>query len=104
MGCLFRLILFPFELIFDAILEGWFALMQWIVPEERLGFFSRWGLKILVGVFSIALLLVFLFGVLVAAFTEATVTDLWPYIFIPLGISVLQIVFGIAVRIKSRKK
>ncbi len=31
MGCL----LFPFELIFDGVLEGWFCLMQWIDTKDN---------------------------------------------------------------------
>jgi hypothetical protein len=38
-----------------------------------------------------------------AIFTEATALDLWKLIFIPLGISIVQILIGIIVRVTSRK-
>ncbi len=111
MGCLFKLLFFPFtllfdviELIFEEILEGWFTLMCWIVPERHLGKKTRIALKIIIGILSFALFLIFIIGVLGAALTEATVMDLWKLIFIPLGISILQIFVGLIVRVIARKK
>jgi hypothetical protein len=111
MGCLFKLLFLPFtllfdviELIFEEILEGWFTLMCWIVPTRHLGQKSRVAIKIIIGIFSFALFLIFTIGVLGAALTEATVMDLWKPIFIPLGISILQITVGLIVRVIARKK
>lgn len=111
MGCLFKLLFLPFtllfdviELIFEEILEGWFILMCWIVPTRHLGQKSRVAIKIIIGIFSFALFLIFTIGVLGAALTEATVMDLWKPIFIPLGISILQIAVGLIVRLIARKK
>ena len=78
--------------------------MQWVIPKKNLGQSTRLALKIVVGIFSGALLIVFLIGILAAALTEATVIDLWKWIFIPTGISFAQIILGIIVRIVSRKK
>ena len=44
MGCL----LFPLELLFDGIIEGWFFLMEWIVPEHYISHTVRIVLKIFV--------------------------------------------------------
>ena len=52
----------------------------------------------------ITLFLIFTIGVLGAALTEATVMDLWKLIFIPLGISILQIFVGLIFRVIARKK
>ena len=48
MGCLF----FPLELLGDAIIEGWFFLMEWIIPERYFSRTFRTVLRILVWVFS----------------------------------------------------
>ena len=104
MGCLLEIILLPFELILELIVDGWFSLMQWIIPKKNIGKSTRLALKIVVGIFSGALLIVFLIGILAAALTDATVMDLWKWIFIPIGISLAQIILGIIVRIVTRKK
>lgn len=104
MGCLFELLLSPFEALFDLIINGWFSLMQWIIPEKYLGRTARFILKIIIGIFSAVLLLIFLLGILAAALTDATVMDLRKLIFIPLGISIAQIILGVIVRIFTRKK
>ena len=59
MGC----ILFPFELIFEGIIEGWFYLMQWFVPERVLRKGFRTALKIIVGIFTIILFLFMFLGI-----------------------------------------
>ena len=104
MGCIFRVIFFPIEIIVELIFEGWLSLMLWILPEKRMGKVAQTILKATVYIFSAILFVVFLLDILGAAFTEATVTDLWQMIFIPLGISLLQIIFGVIVRITARKK
>ena len=104
MGCLFELLLFPIEEFLDLIIGGWFELMQMIVPDKFItkGFWLV--LKIIVYIFSIAILVILIIGLLAALLTEATVLDLWKLIFIPLGISVVQILLGIIVRCITRKK
>ncbi len=104
MGCLFDLIELALELAVEAIVDGWFALMQWIIPEKYLGKTTRRVLKIIVSIFSTVLFITFLLGILAAALTDATVMDLWKLIFIPLGISLIQIILGIIVRIFTRKR
>ena len=60
MGCL----LLPFELILDLIIEGWFSLIQWILPEKIFSNVFRNVLKILIGIFSAILLIIFIIGIL----------------------------------------
>ncbi len=98
-----RWLLFPFELIFDLMMEGWFSLMQWIVPEKMFSTGFRIFLRIIIGIFSAVLFLLFIIGILGAIATEATIFDLWKLIFIPLGLGVVQIVLGIIVRCTAKK-
>ena len=104
MGCLLEALLFPFELLFDFIVDGYFQLMQMIVPDKFITTGTRIILKVIVYIFSIAVLVVFILGVLIALLTEATVLDLWKLIFIPLGIVVIQILLGLIIRCITRKK
>lgn len=99
MGCL----LLPFELIFDLIIEGWFSLMQWVVPKKTISTGFCTAFKILIGIYSAILMVIFIIGILCAIATELTVFDLWKLIFIPLGLSVIQIVLGIVVRCITKK-
>jgi len=101
MGCLF----FPLELLVDAIIEGWFFLMEWIIPERYLSRTFRTVLRILVWVFSALLLFVMLLGVFALISNDIYVKQIGKYMFfIPLGISAVQIIFGIIVRIVSKRK
>ena len=101
MGCLF----FPLELLGDAIIEGWFFLMEWIIPERYFSRTFRTVLRILVWVFSAFLLFVMLLGVFALISDDIYVRQIGKYmLFIPLGISVVQIIFGIIVRIVSKRK
>jgi len=101
MGCLF----FPLELLIDSIIEGWFFLMEWIIPERYLSRTLRTVLKILVWVFSAFLLFLMLLGVFALISDDIYVRQIGKYmLFIPLGISAVQIFFGIIVRLVSRKK
>ena len=101
MDCLF----FPLELLVDAIIEGWFFLMEWIIPEQYLSRTFRTVLRILVWVFSALLLFIMLLGVFALISDDIYVRQIGKYmLFIPLGISTVQIVFGIIVRIVSKRK
>ena len=101
MGCLF----FPLELLVDAIIDGWFLLMEWIIPERYLSHTFRTVFRILVWVFSALLLFVMLLGVFAIISDDIYVKQIGKYmLFIPLGISAVQIFFGIIVRIVSKKK
>jgi len=101
MGCL----LFPLELLVDFIIDGWFFLMEWIIPERYLSRTFRTVLRILVWVFSALLLFVMLLGVSAIVFGDIYVKQIGKYmLFIPLGISAVQISLGIIVRIVSKKK
>lgn len=47
---------FLIELIGDAIVDMWFAAMQWIIPEKFLGKGVRITLKLIIGVFPFSCL------------------------------------------------
>ena len=101
MGCLF----FPLELLVNAITDGWFFLMEWIIPDRYLSNTFRTVLKKLVWVFSVFLLLVMLLGVFAIISDDTYTKQIGRYmLFIPLGISAVQISLGIIVRIVSKKK
>ncbi len=104
MGCLLELLLLPFEALFELIIGGWFELMQWIVPDKYISRGLKIALKIVVGVFSAVVFIILIIGLLAALLTEATVFDLWKLIFIPLGISIVQILWGVIVRCITNKK
>lgn len=101
MGCL----LLPFELIFDAIMDGWFFLMQLIVPENKFSKGLRIILKILVGAFTIILFVIMFLGVFAILSDDADTRQLGKWmILVPLGLSVIQIVAGIIVRFARKGK
>ena len=101
MGCLF----FPLELLVEAIIEGWFFLMERIIPERYLSRTLRTVLRIFVWVFSAFLLFVMLLGVFAITSNDIYVKQIGKYMFfIPLGISAVQIFFGIIVCIVSKRK
>ncbi len=101
MGCL----LFPLELLVDGIIEGWLYLMEWIVPERYLSRTLRVVLKVFVWIFSALLLFIMLLGFFALISSDSDTHLLGKYmIFVPLGISAVQILIGIIVRIVSKKK
>lgn len=101
MGCLGFLL----ELIFDSVLEGYFALMQWIVPQKWIGKHFRTALKIIVGIFTCLLFIIMFLGFF-ALISDDADTKIWGryMVYIPLAISVVQILFGVVLRIITRKK
>lgn len=101
MGCL----LFPLELLVDGIIEGWFYLMEWIIPEKYISRTFRIVLKIIVWIFSGLLFLIMGLGVFAIISSDPDIHLLGKYmVFVPLGISAVQILIGIIVRIISKKK
>ncbi len=101
MGCLF----FSLELLVDGIIEGWLYLMEWIIPERYISRTFKNILKILVSIFSILLLSVMILGVFAIISDDAYTKQIGRYmVFIPLGISAVQIFLGIIVRIISKKE
>jgi len=94
-----------FELIGDLLIDMWFAVMQWIVPEKILCKRTRSILKVIIGVFSCLMLITMVLGLFAIISDDAYTKHVGKYmIFIPLGISAIQIVLGIIVRITSRKE
>lgn len=101
MGCL----LFPLELIFDAILDAYSYLMELIVPDKVLGKGARITLKIIVAVFTCILLGIMFIGLIAVISDDKDTRQLGKLmIFIPLGISAVQIVLGIIVRWITKKR
>ena len=101
MGCLF----FPLELLVDGIIEGWFYLMEWIIPERYITRTIRIVLKVLVWIFSGLLFVIMFLGFFAIISPDPDTHLLGKYmVFIPLGISAVQILIGIIVRIISKKK
>lgn len=97
--------IFPLELLVDGIIEGWFSLMEWIIPERFITRTLRIVLKIFVWIFSSLLLFVILLGAFAIISNDPDTKQLGRYmVFIPLGISAIQIFLGIIVRIISKKK
>ena len=101
MGCLG----FWLELVFDSILEGYIALMQWIVPQKRINKHFQVVLKIIVGIFTAFLLITMFFGIFAIISRDEDTRYLGHYmVFIPLAISFVQIAIGIIFRTITRKK
>ena len=93
------------EIIFEGICEGWFYLMQKCVPDKMENKKFRFVLKIVVGVFSIVLLVCVLVGISFWLSNDEHSRSLGMYmVFIPLAISGLQIAGGVAFHIKNKKK
>lgn len=99
-----RFLLLPLEFLVDFLFDGWFSIMQWILPKKTFSILVQIILRILIAIYSAILLLIFFFGILCAIVTELTVFDLWKVIFIPLGLGIIQIVIGIIVRCKTKSK
>ena len=101
MGCLGFLI----DFIFESIVDGYFALMQWIIPKRWIGKHFQTALKIIVGIITFFLFLIMLLGIFALISDDAYTKSVGRYmVFIPLAISVVQILFGIILRIITRKK
>lgn len=101
MGC----IAFWIEFIFDSIIEGWFSLMQWIVPDKLFGKTFRIILKIFIGLFCCVLFMSMLLGLL-ALISDDAETRYWGkyMLVVPIIISMIQIGLGIIVRNIGNKK
>ncbi|MBO5421365.1 MAG: hypothetical protein J6A67_05430 [Clostridia bacterium] len=103
MGCLFNILVLPFEFILEEIIGNWFVSMTWIVPKNIGGKFFRFFLKFLIAIEMIILALFFVIGIISAISPDLTVWDLCKLIFIPLGISIVQILVGAIVKFASNK-
>ena len=101
MECLF----FPLELLVDGIIECCFYLMEWIIPDRYITRTFRIVLKVFIWIFSALLFLIMGLGVFAIISPDPDTHLLGKYmIFIPLGISAIQILIGLIVRIISKKK
>ncbi len=94
-----------FELIGDMLIDMWFAVMQWIVPKKILGKRIRSILKVIIGVFSCLMLITIVLGLFAIISDDAYTKYIGKYmIFIPLGISVIQIVLGLLFALPQEKE
>ena len=101
MGCLF----FPLELLVDGIIGGWFYLMEWIIPDRYITRTLRIVLKVFVWIFSGLLFVIMFLGIFAIISPDPDTHLLGKYmILIPLGISAIQILLGVIVRIIVKRK
>ena len=101
MGCL----TFFSELIFDGIIDSWFGLMRWIVPEKLQNEKARSVIKLVIDIFAALLMICVFIGLFAVISDDDYTRRIGKYmIFIPLGISAVQILIGIIVRIAGRNR
>ena len=97
MGCLF-------EFIFDVFIDGWFALMLLIVPEKWSSKRLQIFLKIIVVIITCLLFIVMFLGVFALISDDEYTKTIGRYmVYIPLAISLVQILLGITLRIIAKK-
>lgn len=79
--------------------------MEWIIPERYISRKLRLILKLIVWIFSVALLCIAVLGVLTVVSDDAYEKRIGRYmIFVPLAISAGQILLGIIVRLVTKRK
>ncbi len=79
--------------------------MQWIVPEKTFSKGFRTALKIFVGIFTVILFLSMFLGIFALVSDDKDTNRLGKFmVFIPLGISAVQIILGIIVHYITKKK
>ena len=97
MGCLF-------EFIFDVFIDGWFDLMLLIVPEKWSSKRLQIFLKIIVVIITCLLFIVMFLGVFALISDDEYTKTIGRYmVYIPLAISLVQILLGITLRIIAKK-
>lgn len=97
MGCLF-------EFIFDVFIDGWFDLMLLIVPEKWSNKRLQIFLKIIVVIITCLLFIVMFLGVFALISDDEYTKTIGRYmVYIPLAISLVQILLGITLRIIAKK-
>lgn len=101
MGCLLE---FLFELVFEILLEGVFAiyvkLMSFLVPEHKFSEKLRGRIKKGVTAFAALLLLCAIFGFFMFLEPPSVTKTVGAYLlFVPLGIMGAQVIAGIIYRI-----
>lgn len=86
---------FLLEFIFESIVEGYFALMQWIVPKRWIGQHFQTALKVIIGIFTGLLLVVMFLGFFALISEDADAKNLGRnMVYISLAISFVQISSG----------
>ncbi len=94
--------MFLIELIGDIIFDAWFEFLVWIVPANRFGKFARILIKTIAGIFIFVIFTLIVLGIFMLLSSELEI-GLFT-ILIALGLSILQIVVGIIVRVVSKNK
>ncbi len=92
------------DLILALIWDVWVALMQAIVPEKMANRTFRFFFKGIIFLFTFVCATSMFFGVIAMINPDEFIHKLGLYLFfIPLGISILQILIGLIVRSKTKK-
>lgn len=93
------------ELIFDGIIDSWFGLIRWIVPEKLQNEKARSVIKLVIDIFAALLMICVFIGLFAVISDDDYTRRIGKYmIFIPLGISAVQILIGIIVKIADRNR
>lgn len=96
--------MFLIELMIDMIIDMWFYAMERIVPKKTLSKGTRIVLKLIVSIFSLLLFITMILGVFAVISDDPSTRQAGRcMILVPLGISAVQILLGIAVRKKVKK-
>lgn len=96
--------IFILDFIGDLIIEAWFELMQFIIPNKMASRKFRLLLKIIVYIFSGILYASIIIGVFAIINSDEYTRKIGMYmVFIPLGISIVQILIGILVKLKHKR-
>lgn len=97
--------MFLIEFIGDLVVESWIYFMQLIVPEKMKDKSTVTVLKIIVGIVTCILLILMVLGIFAIISDEPYTRRIGRYIVLSsLGISAVQIIFGILVRVAAKKK
>ncbi len=104
MGC-FGCLFFPLELLVEGIIDGWFYLMELIIPEKYISRKLHSFFKFLVWTFCAILLCAIMVGFGAFLSDDADTKQFGKHLlFITLVISAVQILIGIIVRTVTKKK
>lgn len=102
MGCFFE---FLADIFLETVGYAYIELMSLIVPKHKLSHKADRTLRTVVSAFTLVLFFAIITGIGFMFSTNQDLKNVGYYlIFIPLGITVVQVVAGIIIRIKSKKK
>ncbi len=105
MNCLFGCLFLPFELAFDALLDGWLYLMELIIPQRMKSKAAHIAITVLVWIFSALLLLAVFVGVILLFNPDPLLKSLGKTVLCTsLSVSAVQITVGIILQIVRKRK